>query len=295
MNGKKPITVACIPAYNEETSIGQVVLSTRNHVDLVVVCDDGSSDATGKIAEGLGAIVVRHDRNLGKGQAVKTLFQTAMQFNPDALVMLDADGQHDPNEIPNLTEPILIGKSDFVIGSRYIGAGETETPIYRRFGLKLLNSMFKRLNKIPVGDAQSGFRALSPKAVDSVCLFKMKGYGVDAELVVLAARNGITITEVPVTVRYKGLKTSKKTPLLHGGELVYCIFEMAAQEHPLLYLGIPGLGLSIVGLQSTIAQVSAFDSTSLLSVLALVLGFGCALFGLVFAASGFVRFALKHS
>ena len=92
--------VVGIPAYNEEKTIAKVVIQAKKHSDSVMVCDDGSTDATGEIAKELGAMVITHDRNMGKGEALRSLFVEARKIGADALVTLDADGQHDPNEIP---------------------------------------------------------------------------------------------------------------------------------------------------------------------------------------------------
>ncbi len=99
---QKPLVVAGIPAFNEEKSIAGVVLSAQKHADVVVVCDDGSSDMTREIAERLGAVVVRHEQNLGYGAALQSLFKKARELRADVLVTLDSDGQHDASEIPLL-------------------------------------------------------------------------------------------------------------------------------------------------------------------------------------------------
>jgi glycosyltransferase involved in cell wall biosynthesis len=117
---KNPVVVACIPAFNEERTIASVVVRALKYVDRVVVCDDGSGDLTGEIAEGLGAFVLRHDRNMGKGVAVRTAFRYAKDLEPDVVVMLDGDGQHDLGEIPRLVEPVVVGEADMVVGSRYV-------------------------------------------------------------------------------------------------------------------------------------------------------------------------------
>ena len=127
----KPFTIACIPAFNEEGRIASVIVRARRRVDAVVVCDDGSGDLTGEIAEGLGAVVVRHGRNLGKGAALRSAFLRARELGADVVVMLDADGQHDPEEIPGLVEPILKGAADMVVGSRYAEGSKTDAPLYR--------------------------------------------------------------------------------------------------------------------------------------------------------------------
>jgi len=127
----KPFVVACIPAFNEEGSIAGVVVRAGKYVDRVVVCDDGSVDLTGEIAEGLGAVVIRHEGNRGKGAALRSAFLRARELGADVVVMLDADGQHDPEEIPGLVEPILKGAADMVVGSRYAEGSKTDAPLYR--------------------------------------------------------------------------------------------------------------------------------------------------------------------
>ncbi|MEM2687352.1 MAG: glycosyltransferase family 2 protein, partial [Thermoproteota archaeon] len=110
----RPFIVACIPAFNEERTIASVVIRAMRHVDKVIVCDDGSTDLTGEIAEKLGAEVMRHERNQGYGAALSTLFEKAREINADILVMIDADGQHNPDDIPKLLTPIINGEADIV-------------------------------------------------------------------------------------------------------------------------------------------------------------------------------------
>ena len=120
-SSKKPFIVAVIPAFKEEENIAKVVLLTKKYVDLVIVGDDGSDDMTAEIAKALGAIVIRNNKNMGKGYTLKRLFNEALKLGADIIVTLDADGQHDPKYIPKLTEPIINGEADIVIGSRYHG------------------------------------------------------------------------------------------------------------------------------------------------------------------------------
>lgn len=123
---------AILPAYNEEVSIGSVVLRTRKFVDRVVVIDDGSSDRTSEVAALAGAVVLRHAKNQGKGAALKTGFEA---MNGDAVIVtIDSDGQHDPADIPRLVDPILRGEADMVNGSRYLNGNKKDTPLYRRVG-----------------------------------------------------------------------------------------------------------------------------------------------------------------
>ncbi len=153
-------TAAIIPAFNEEVAIGSVVLLSREHVDEVLVVDDGSTDRTASVAEMAGARVLRHHKNLGKGAALKTGFQAT---DADVIVTLDADGQHDPAEIPKLMEPIIRGEADIVNGSRYLHGTDENTPRYRRVGQKILDTATNISTGLEITDTQSGFRAFSSR------------------------------------------------------------------------------------------------------------------------------------
>jgi len=122
----KPLVVACIPAYNEEGSIAGVVVQARKYVGRGVVCDDGSRDLTGAIAEGLGAVVVRHERNRGYGASLRSLFREALGLKADYVVTLGSDGQRDPAEASRLVERLRTG--GVVIGSRFLEGGGSEAP-----------------------------------------------------------------------------------------------------------------------------------------------------------------------
>jgi len=294
VNKKNPFIVACIPAYCEEGTIARVILSAQKYVDKVLVCDDGSTDMTGEIAEKLGAIVVRHERNMGKGHALKTLLGTAMKLNVDIAVLIDGDGQHNPDDIPNLLEPVLQSKADLVVGSRYINKAKIEAPFYRRSGLRFLNYLHKKVNRLPVSDAECGFRALSRKALDAICFFDHRGYGVDAEMLSLAKKNRVNIVEVPVAVKYKGLtKTSKKTPLAHGGELMANILRLVVEESPLKYLGVPGVVLLFIGMLAAVYMVLSFNSTKVFSVHAMIITMGATVAGLLLVLTGFILWGLQ--
>jgi len=230
------LIIACIPAYNEEKTIAKVVLLAQKHVDMVFVCDDGSKDLTADIAKRLGATVIRHDENLGYGAAIQSLFRKARELDADVLVTMDADGQHDPREIPELIQPILDGEADIVLGSRFLG-GHNDAPAYRRFGIKLITNLSKRSRKF--SDALCGFRAYSKKAIKSLNLNET-GMGVSAEILLETEQRGLRVTEVPVHVRYKGLDTSTHNALRHGASVITSIVRIVVEEKPLLYLGIPG-------------------------------------------------------
>jgi len=246
--GNKPLAIACIPAFNEEETIGKVVLQSQRYVDKVVVCDDGSTDMTSEIAERLGAIVIRHKENRGKGSALRTLFAKVMKLEPDVVVILDADGQHDPSDIPRIIKPVLSGTCDVAIGNRYSGDRRSDVPFYRQRGLVVLNWFGKALKGSNVKDTQNGFRAYSLKGLKVVAGCESDGYSVESEQLILAEKNSLRVTEIPVRIRYKGLKnTSKKTPLTHGLGIIGFLLRTIVEERPLLLLGVPGLFSIIVG------------------------------------------------
>ncbi|OWT32716.1 glycosyl hydrolase [Methanobrevibacter sp. 87.7] len=205
--------IALIPAFNEEVAIGSVILRTLQYVDNVLIIDDGSTDATNKIAKLAGAEVITHAENLGKGEGLKSGFQ-AIKGKYDIVITIDGDGQHNPDEIPKLIEPIINDEADFVNGSRYMNGPEENTPAYRRVGQQVLDKATNISAGCNVTDSQSGFRAFSSKCCD--CFrFKDTGFGIESEMLVDAAENGFRIKEVPITVRYD-VDGSTKDPVTHG-------------------------------------------------------------------------------
>ena len=132
----KPLILACIPAYNVEKTIAKVVVQTKKYVDKVIVCDDGSSDMTGEIATKLGAEVIRHERNRGYGAALASLFRRARELDPEVMVTLDADCQHNPEDIRRVVTPVLKGAADIVVGSRFLAENGEAIPRYRKLGIQ---------------------------------------------------------------------------------------------------------------------------------------------------------------
>src|SRR5665811_2125829 len=128
-----------IPCYNEEVAIGSLVARASQYADRIVVLDDGSTDKTAEVARLAGADVLVHSANCGKGAALRDLFTYATQCGDDILVILDGDGQHDPDDIPKLVQPLMLDEADIVNGSRYLNGDHRETPRYRRFGQVILD------------------------------------------------------------------------------------------------------------------------------------------------------------
>lgn len=239
--------VAAIPAYNEEKTIAKVVVRAMRHVDRVVVVDDGSTDDTATIAEHLGAHLVRHEDNRGYGAAIQSCFSTARDLNADALVILDADGQHNADDIPRILAPIQAGEADVVVGSRFAGTGAIEVPSYRRAGLRLINEATNRMARQKISDTQSGFRAYSRKATQQIRMYE-RGMGVTSEIQIRSGDAGLTVAEVSVGIAYSGLKTSSQNPFSHGLEILSAVLRIAGEKHPIALFGVPGLIAIIAGL-----------------------------------------------
>jgi len=235
--------LAGIPAYNEAGYIGSIVLQAKQYVDEVIVVDDGSRDNTARIAELAGARVIRHDKNRGKGAAIQSILAEAKRRNPDILILLDADSQHDPNEIPALIKAILEG-SDLVIGSREAQKGKT--PTYRRIGQKVLLRSTRLLIKNRLSDSESGFRALSPKAINELEL-KENGFAIESEMISCAADKNLKITEVPISNIYT-TDGSTLNPVKHGLGVLNRIIVMISQRRPLFFFGLAGGILLAIGL-----------------------------------------------
>lgn len=238
--------VAGIPAYNEEKTIAKVVLLTQKHVDRVIVCDDGSTDLTAEIAQKLGVVIIRHEKNLGYGAAIQSLFEKAKSMNADVMLTLDADGQHNPEDIPKLLKPIEDNEADIVIGSRFLGGADKDIPRYRRIGIRVITRMSNGKVKGKISDAQSGFRAYSKKAIQGLEL-QENGMGVSTEVLMKSGAQNLRVKEVSIGVSYKGLETSTHNPLRHGVNVVAAIFRLILFERPLDFLGIPGTILFLVG------------------------------------------------
>jgi len=292
---KGPFIIAAIPAYNEEKNIAKVVLQVRRYVDKVVVCDDGSMDLTAEIAEKLGAMVVRHHKNTGKGAALRTALEYLKQLNPDVVVTMDADGQHDPNETPRIIKPIIEGKADMVIGSRFVEGSETDAPLYRRLGLKLVNSVSRKSGKGVARDTQSGFRAYSAKVIDLMQQCEASGYGVETEQLSAAVRNGLRVMEVPITVRYRGLeKTSKRNPARHGAELVGVALRLIVEDRSLLLLGVPGAMLIMLGMGTGVYLLWYFNVTRYFSIPIALITLGALFMGTMLFITSLMLYAITR-
>jgi len=228
---------AVIPAYNEGLVIGSVVLQAKKHVDRVIVVDDGSTDRTAEIARLAGADVIRMPENRGKASALMAGFSRARALGYAAVVTLDGDGQHDPDEIPVVAAPVLAGEADLVIGSRFLEI-KADIPKYRVAGQKVLNG-FTNLSTdggFSATDSQSGFRALSRRALENLT-FSSDGYTIESDMIAHFAPLGLAMTEVPISVTYDVPHKHKKNPVSHGFGVLARIMGLIGYRRPLLSFG----------------------------------------------------------
>jgi len=207
-----------IPARDEASSIGSVIPKIRESLSEylyeIIVVNDGSRDETGAIAQRSGTIVISHEKNLGKGAAMKTGAENA---RGDILAFLDSDGAHEPRDIPSIITPIIQGKSDFVIGSRALpGAKVAVSPFARRLSNNLasfvisviisfllpLANMFRCPFKwVRITDCTSGFRAIRKEGWQKLDLIS-QGFQIETEMLYEAARNKLSIVEVPISCNW---------------------------------------------------------------------------------------------
>lgn len=231
---------AVIPAYNEENSVAGIVKQTLKYVDHAIVIDDCSSDHTGWMAQRAGAEVWKHTTNKGAGAATRTGLELARSF--DIVITLDADGQHDSDEIPKLIEPMLEGKTDIVIGSRFVPRmirasrkanylynasyaiedyEYMKIPKYRKFGIDIITWLYNFGYSYKVKDAQSCFRAYSRAFLNRLNI-KENGFGFSVEILLKARKMGLSITEVPISCIYRNHKQdSTLNPIRHGLEVAW--------------------------------------------------------------------------
>ncbi len=231
--GFRPNTVACIPCLNEEGTIGRVVEDALRFVEAVVVVDDGCEDATGRIAEEAGALVLRHPGNLGYGQALQTSFEAANTLGARTLVILDGDGQPHPADIPSLTQPVRAGNADLSIGSRFLDeATLAQVPRGRQFGIRVITKMVNAVMEFsqPITDAQSGFRAFGPKALRSIRL-RSSGMGASTEVLWQAQREGLRVTEVPLR-HFSPDGGHSQNPVLQGAGVILTTLLEGLREVP---------------------------------------------------------------
>jgi len=288
---EKPKIVAAIPALDEEKAIAKVVIKSMMHVDKVIVCDDGSRDMTGEIARRLGAEVIRHDRNMGYGAALASLFERAREMGADVMVTLDADMQHNPEDIPRLVKPILNGEADIVVGSRFLDEGDKEVPKGRRFGIKVITKLANAASYKELTDAQSGFRAYSRKAIELITPTE-QGMGASTEILLRAKEKGLRIKEVPIKVNYDVEKPSTHNPLYHGLDVVLSTVKHISIRHPLLFYGFPGALALVIAIVFWIWTFQIFAATRQVVTNIVLIAIGATIVGLMLLTTAMILWVL---
>ena len=287
--GHKISILAGIPAYNEAGYVGGIVLQARQYVDEVIVVDDGSTDNTARIAELAGATVIRNNQNRGYGAAVQSILAEAKKRNSDVLVLLDADSQHNPNEIPTLIKPISQG-FDLVIGSRE--AQKDKTPRYRRIGQKFILRSTRFASKANISDSESGFRAFSQRAISELGL-KANGMAVSSETIVRAAEKNLKITEVPISNIYTA-DGSTLHPIRHGMDVFNRVIVMISHRRPLFFFGLAGGILLAAGLITGFRVLDIATTTGTLAMGSIILTVLFIMAGILSIFTGIILNALSR-
>ena len=286
-----------LPAFNEEVSIGSVVLLARQHADRVIVVDDGSSDRTAEIAENAGAEVIVHSLNSGKGVALKTGFEAAE--GSDVIVTMDSDGQHNPSDIPKLVAPILEGVADMVNGSRYLNGNGKTTPVYRRVGQTILDTATNMNSGLKITDSQSGFRAFAGYTKE-IFRFNANGMAIESEMLADAGNARLRIKEVEIGVRYD-VDGSTENPIRHGLMVLLKILKDMEFNRPLYYFTIPGIALGTGGIYLGLSFLQTFYpggslnfGPTILMILLTLVGTFMAFTGIMLhSIAGIIRGSLK--
>lgn len=284
--------LVCIPAFNEAKTISEVIMRSKKYADGIIVYDDGSTDDTYEVANSAGASVIRNPENKGYGVAIRSLFQAAKEQDADIMVTLDSDGQHDPDQIPQLIEPVLTQRFDLVIGSRFLNSNDKEkVPRYRSFGIKTITKLTQAASYAGITDSQSGFRAYGRNALSKINLFE-DGMAVSIEILLRAKEKNLLITEVPITTNYAIKDTSTHNPISHGIGVLYSVLQFVSLRHPLAFYGLPGIALLGVAAFFMKNALHLFSTTGYVSTNMILISVGIAVVGVVLLATAAIVYTL---
>jgi glycosyltransferase involved in cell wall biosynthesis len=278
-----------IPAYNEEKNIASLLIKLKKISENIIVCNDGSNDLTGKIAKELGATVIEHERNLGYGSAIKSIFLKAREINADVLVTFDADGQHRIEDINAILEPIKNNIADIVIGSRFLNNNQ-EIPKYREIGIKAITKLTNVTGGTKITDSQSGFRAYSKKILEEIEP-KESGMGISTEILIKTQKAGFIITEVPITILYEG-DTSTHNPISHGSSVILSTLKYVAIERPLIFYGIPGIIFLLVGLAFGVWTIQIYSEQGQVITNIALVGVGGVIMGTILMLTATILYSI---
>jgi len=279
-----------IPAFNEEKNIAVLITQLKKIADKIIVCNDGSTDLTSEIAEELGATVINHEKNLGYGAAIRSIFLKSKDLDVDILVTFDADGQHRIEDINRVINPIINGESDLVIGSRFLDESAKEVPRYRKAGIKLITKITNATIKKQLTDSQSGFRAYSKKVLNELNPSEL-GMGISTEILIKASAKNFRISEVPIKIVYDG-DTSTHNPISHGSSVLLSTIKFTSIEHPLKFYGIPSMIFFAIGLLFTSLSIEYYADIGRLNTNLTLIGAGSILIAVVLLVTGILLYSL---
>jgi len=240
----KNVTVV-LSAYNEETSIGSIILLTRLYADRVIVVDDASSDQTADIAKKAGAEVIINKTNRGKGASLETGFKAAVRLGSDIIVTMDSRGRHNPEDIPRLIDPILTGGADVVNGTRYLNSVSRNTPVYRRVGQTILGRFAANKKSDKIRDSQVTFRAFTASKKDIVH-FDVQDLAIESEMLTDADKSSLRITEVEIGTHYN-FEDPVQAPVKYVRGILRTVARDMEANKPLYFYAVPGFALATCG------------------------------------------------
>ena len=288
INNKMKITVG-IPAYTEEKNIASIIIKLKKFTDSIIVCDDGSTDLTAKIAERLGVSVIKHEKNIGYGAAINSIFKKCNNDQTDVLVTFDGDGQHRIDDLKKVLEPIINNEADIVIGSRFLD-NQNDVPNYRKVGIKIITKVTNTSIKKKLTDSQSGFRAYNKQVLTQINPSDV-GMGISTEILIKASGKGLRITEVPIKITYSG-DTSTHNPVSHGTSVLISTIKFTSIEHPLKFYGIPSVIFLIIGSVFTYYTISFYTEIGRLNPNLALIAVATILVGIVLLISAILLFSL---
>jgi glycosyltransferase involved in cell wall biosynthesis len=278
-----------IPAFNEEKNIASLIIQLKKKCELIIICNDGSTDNTSKIAEELGVIVINHEKNLGYGAAIKSIFNKAKEMEVECLVTFDADGQHRIEDISKTIQPIKEKKADIVIGSRFLES-KVVIPKYRKIGIKVITNLTNSLTGEKISDSQSGFRAYNNYALNSIILSD-SGMGISTEILIKASKKEMKIIEVPIIVNYEG-NTSTHNPISHASSVILSTVKFVAIQRPLTFYGIPGIIFLLIGLFFIGWTVQLYVEDGGIITNITIIGIGCVLVGIILLVTATILYSI---
>jgi glycosyltransferase involved in cell wall biosynthesis len=235
---------AVLPAYNEEDSIGSIILLTKLYTDNVIVVDDASSDRTAEIAKKAGAEVIVHQTNRGKGAALETGYKAAANLGADIIVTMSSNGHHNPADIPKLIAPIVKGTADIVNGSLYLNSPDRTTPVYRRVGQTILGR-FANKNPRKNGYSQTIFRACAA-STNNIIHFDSQGMAIEDRVSADTSKSSLRIKEVEIGI-HRNFGDQVRDPIRYILGALKDVMRDIEGNEPLYFYAVPGFALATCG------------------------------------------------